>query len=107
MFRVGSLPLYETRRRLAEGHWPSYRLSVTGSGWRDEDLTLADRMFRCQNPQVPCGLVLDRDLNAAINLSTLAESSSERRNACGEGSAGWDHIVPVKLPSLKQKPNIV
>jgi putative transposase len=28
-------------------------------------LTLADRTYRCQ----PCGLVIDRDINAAVNLA--------------------------------------
>ena len=53
-------------------------------GWVDEDLTLADRTFHCQS----CGLVINRDLNAARNLEKLAESSSDSQNACGEGSAG-------------------
>ncbi len=41
----------------------------SGCGWRDVDLTLADRVFHCRNSQRPdCGLVLDRDRNAAINI---------------------------------------
>jgi putative transposase len=39
----------------------------------DEDLTLADRLFQCED----CGQVLNRDLNAAINLAKLAGSSPE------------------------------
>jgi transposase len=34
----------------------------------DETVTLADRTFHCQQ----CGLVMDRDLIAAINLVKLA-----------------------------------
>jgi putative transposase len=70
----------------------------------DEDLTLADRIFRCEQ----CGLVVDRDLNAAINLAKLAKlagSSSERQNACGEESAGWGLRAQVQLSPLKQEPN--
>ena len=53
------------------------------------DLTLSDRVFRCPL----CGLVLDRDYNAALNVANyyyiyqlfpVAESSSETLNACGE-----------------------
>ncbi|MFX0185912.1 MAG: RNA-guided endonuclease InsQ/TnpB family protein [Candidatus Hodarchaeota archaeon] len=56
------------------------------------DLTLADRSYRCPL----CGLVLDRDYNAALNLENyyhkykpqltrnVAESSAETLNACGE-----------------------
>jgi hypothetical protein len=48
---------------------------------------------------------MDRDLNAAINLSTLAGSSSESRNACGEVSAGSGLATQVKLASVKQEPD--
>lgn len=37
-------------------------------GWRDEQLTLADRVFVCHE----CGNVTDRDYNAAKNLAALA-----------------------------------
>ena len=69
----------------------------------DEDLDLGDRVFVCQNPA--CGLVLDRDLNAARNLAKLAGSSSERQNACGEESAGYGLAAVVNLSPLKQEPN--
>ena len=95
---------YGSRVVLADRWEPSSK-TCSGCGWVDEDLTLADRTFRCQNPDGPCGLVLDRDLNAAINLSKLAGSSSDSQNACGEGSAGHSLMAAVKLPSLKQEPN--
>lgn len=53
-------------------------------GWVNEALSLADRTFICQK----CGLVIDRDLNAAINLRTVAVSFIDIQNACGEKSAG-------------------
>jgi transposase len=47
----------------------------------DEKLTLAERTFVCRNPERPdCGLVMDRDLNAAINLSKLAGSSPDSQD---------------------------
>ena len=52
--------------------------------------------------------MLDRDLNAAINLAKLAKlagSSSERQNACGEESAGQGFAALVKLSPVKQEPN--
>jgi putative transposase len=70
-------------------------------GWQDEDLTLADRTFRCEQ----CGFVLDRDLNAARNLVKLAGSSSESQNACGEESAGQSLVALVKLSPMKQEPD--
>jgi putative transposase len=56
-------------------------------------LSLSERVFRCQG----CGLVTDRDVNAARNLLKLAASGAERVNARGgtvrPGLAGH---VPVK-----------
>jgi putative transposase len=52
--------------------------TCSGCGWRKEDLTLADRTFVCQ----ACGLVLDRDLNAALNLRNTVSSTGI--NACGD-----------------------
>jgi putative transposase len=43
--------------------------TCSGCGWRDPDLTLADRVFHCLNPARPdCRLALDRDRNAARNI---------------------------------------
>ena len=86
---------------LVASRWEPSSKTCSGCGWVDEDLTLADRIFRCEQ----CGLVLDRDLNAAINLAKLAGSSSERQNACGEESAGLGLLAQVKLSPLKQEPN--
>jgi putative transposase len=92
---------YGSRVVVAERWEPSSK-TCSGCGWVDAELTLADRTFCCRNPQGGCGLVLDRDLNAAINLRKLAKvamlaqvadlagSSSERQNAYGGESAGGD-----------------
>jgi len=79
--------------------WYASSKTCSGCGWVDEDLALSDRVFHCRNLLVPCGLVLYRDLNAAINLERLAESSSDTENACGAGSAGRSRKAPVKLPA--------
>ena len=57
------------------------------------------REYKCS----VCGMVMDRDLNAAMNLKALAGSSPV--TACGEVSAGSDPVDRVKLTSLKQEPN--
>jgi putative transposase len=95
---------YGSRVVLASRWEPSSK-TCSGCGWVDAELTLAGRTFQCRNPQGGCGLVLDRDLNAAINLSKLAGSSSESENACGGESAGYGHVAAVELSSLKQEPN--
>jgi transposase len=48
-------------------------------------------------------MVLDRDLNAAINLAKLAGSLSDSLNACGAESAGSSRKAGVKL-SAKRGP---
>jgi putative transposase len=59
-------------------------------------LSLAERTFRCGS----CGLVLDRDVNAARNLLHLAVSGTERRNACG----GTVRPRPARHVPVKQEP---
>ncbi len=54
-----------------------------------EDLELSDRIYRCEY----CGLVLDRDLNAAINICTVGLTETGLADllaayACGDISAG-------------------
>ena len=67
------------------------------------DLPLGVRTFRCP----ACGLVLDRDLNAARNLAQLGErvagSSPETVNACGEGGTGQAGNGVVEPRSAKQE----
>jgi IS605 OrfB family transposase len=88
---------------LLASRWEPSSKTCSRCGWVDEDLTLADRVFHCQNPE--CLLVLERDLNAAVNLSQLAGSSSDSQNACGAASAGLSRTAQVKLTALKQEPN--
>jgi putative transposase len=61
--------------------------------WIKQDLTLADRVWMCER----CGTMHERDVNAAIMIETEAlrmisdvpvVASSERKIACGAGSAG-------------------
>jgi putative transposase len=117
---IGDVGLSEFRRQLTyKAAWYGCRVVVadrwapssktcSGCGWVDGDLTLADRTLRCENPARPdCGLVLDRDLNAAITLAQLADSSSDSLNACGGDGSGQRHVALVKPSSMKQEPNAV
>jgi len=59
-------------------------------------LSLAERVYKCDG----CGLVIDRDLNAAVNI-LVAGSAPETINAHGEtvrrgGQPGRATRVPVK-----------
>ena len=88
-------------RVILAGRWEPSSRQCSECGWIHADLTLSDRTFHCQQ----CGLVLDRDLNAAINLVQLAGSSSDSQNACGAASAGTRRKPRVKLAAEKQEPN--
>jgi putative transposase len=63
---------------VADRWYPSSK-TCSACGRRKPSLTLAERTFACE----ACGLVLDRDVNAAANLLRLAASGAERVNACG------------------------
>ncbi len=86
-------------RVLLASRWEPSSKTCSGCGWVDEDLTLASRTFHPQQ----CGLLLDRDLNAALNLERLAASLADTQNACGGGSAGAGRKPRVKLAPVKQE----
>ena len=55
--------IYDNRIVLVNRFFPSSK-TCSGCGWVSDNLTLSDREFVCE----ACGQVVDRDLNAAINL---------------------------------------
>ncbi|MCL1870533.1 MAG: transposase [Promicromonosporaceae bacterium] len=54
---------------LTADRWFPSSKTCSGCGQPKDDLTLADRTYQCP----ACGLVIDRDLNAAVNLATWGE----------------------------------
>jgi putative transposase len=87
----------EIRRQLTyKAEWQSVHLvtidrfypsskTCSGCGYIKPKLGLSERTFICEE----CGLVLDRDVNAAMNLKVVAVSSIDTQNACGAASAGY------------------
>jgi putative transposase len=73
---------YGSRLVVADRFYPSSK-TCSGCGWVKAKLTLAERTFTCE----ACGLVIDRDLNAARNLAKLvhyvAQSGWETQTARG------------------------
>ena len=90
---------YGSKVVLADRWEPSSK-RCSGCGHIKEALLLSERSYRCD----VCGLVVDRDRNAALTLRKLADSSSESHNAGGEGSAGLCRTALVKLPPMKHEP---
>jgi putative transposase len=58
--------LYGSKLVVADRWFPSSK-TCSSCGTKKETLTLKERVFECSH----CGFVLDRDLNAAINLSKV------------------------------------
>ncbi len=61
--------------------------TCSACGWIDEDQNLGDRTFICED----CGLVIDRDLNAALNIlkeAVRTTGSFSESDAYGQGSSG-------------------
>lgn len=56
---------------IADRWYPSSK-TCSRCGWRKPSRTLAERTFRCE----ACGLVIDRDVNSAINLLKLATGTA-------------------------------
>jgi putative transposase len=85
---------------VADRWYPSSK-TCSGCGTVKTKLSLSERVYRCD----ACGLVLDRDVNAARNLLSLAASGAERQNARGgtvrPSPAGH---VPVNLePGIRKR----
>jgi putative transposase len=92
---------------VAPRRFPSTRL-CSSCGRLHGKMPLSQRVFRC----VACGLEIDRDLNAAINLKkyglahlTGPTASSAGSHACGDPSGGGTALLgwPTSHGSLKQE----
>mgnify|MGYP001079358659 CR=1 FL=1 len=59
--------------------WFASSKTCSNCGAINSDLKLSDRVYKCD-----CGLEIDRDLNAAINLKKYYRAKHVRINACGD-----------------------
>ncbi|MCL5999320.1 MAG: transposase [Chloroflexi bacterium] len=90
---IADVGLYEFRRQIVyKGAWYGCRVSFADPfypstkrcskcGHIKAEMSLGQRVYMCD----ACDLVLDRDLNAALNLEQLITASSAGSDACGEG----------------------
>jgi putative transposase len=96
---------------LADRFYPSSK-TCSGCGAVKAKLRLSERMFRCER----CGLILDRDLNAATNLAALVggasspsrgatvnEPAGNPRKTCTAGT-GYRHGKTIPEPGYGQRP---
>jgi len=109
---IADVGFYEFRRQLeykcrwygsqlvmAPRRFPSSKL-CSGCGHKKKEISLSEREYVCEE----CGVRIDRDLNAALNL--VAASWSETLNACGEDVRLGGSTRPVEQTSVKQELNI-
>ena len=98
---------------LADRWFPSTK-RCSRCGNVKEEMDLSERIYVCENPT--CGLVIDRDLNAALNLAAWASQAHKPgpyREFLGKGETPVERRAladpsrngSVKLPSRKQEPN--
>jgi len=99
---IADVGFYEFRRQMAYiGQWYGCQIILADRfypsskrcsrcGHIQETLDLCTRVYICDH----CGLTIDRDLNAAINLEHLTTGSSPERYACGESvSPGYQAVL--------------
>jgi len=82
---------YGCQLTVADRWYPSSK-TCSGCGQLKPDLTLADRTYRC----AVCGLSLDRDVNAAINLARWPASSRH-------STTGSTHHQYPQLPDASSR----
>jgi putative transposase len=100
--RLADASLAELRRQLAyktawaggklvqaEPFYPSSK-TCSGCGHVKAKLALSQRVFDCE----VCGLAIDRDLNAAVNLARLVASDDCRREWTGDLNARGGNVSP-------------
>jgi putative transposase len=81
---------------VAADRWYPSSKTCSACGRRKPSLTLRERTFQCES----CGLVMDRDVNAARNLLKLAGSGPESLNARG----GTPRPRSARHVPVKQEP---
>jgi len=109
---IADVGFYEFRRQLEyKCKWYGSQLVVasrtfpsskkcSSCGHKKKDLSLSEREYVCET----CGMRIDRDLNAALNLVTV--SLPETLTACGEDVRPCRSTGFAMQTSVKQEPNI-
>ena len=111
---IADVGFYEFRRQLEYKRlWYGSELLVVSRsfpsskmcsqcGHRKKEISLSEREYHCEQ----CGLRINRDLNAALNL--VAVSLPETENACREDvRLHADSLESLRAASEKQEPNII
>ena len=110
---ITDVGFYEFRRQmLYKGQWYGCQIILaprfypsskrcSQCGHVQATLELGTRVYICEQ----CGLMIDRDLNAAINLEQLTTGSSPGSYACGESVSPGFQAVLVEAGIEQQSTN--
>ena len=111
---IEDVGFYEFRRQMVyKGQWYGCQVLLANRfypsskrcsqcGHIQATLDLGTRVYICDY----CGLIIDRDLNAALNLEQLATGSSPERYACGEMISPGYQAVLVEAGTEQQSTNV-
>ncbi|MFB7312953.1 RNA-guided endonuclease InsQ/TnpB family protein [Streptomyces sp. NPDC056192] len=91
---------YGSQLAVLDRWWPSSK-TCSECGWRNPSLTLAERVFTCMQ----CGLIEDRDMNAARNIERHAVPTPNSQVASDKGetqNARGADVSPVSLRTGRQ-----
>ncbi|GGR30891.1 RNA-guided endonuclease InsQ/TnpB family protein [Deinococcus ruber] len=84
---------YGTALHLADRWYPSSK-TCSDCGWKKADLTLNDRTWVCED----CGVIHDRDVNAALNLKNLVPKVlAPQDEVVLPGGYRERHALPVEV----------
>ena len=83
--------------RYVDRFFPSSKL-CHGCGHKNTSLTLSDRAWTCTN----CGIIHDRDTNAAINILNQATLGARESNADGETSSAVRRSATEQVQGQEQ-----
>ncbi|WP_338010166.1 zinc ribbon domain-containing protein [Ktedonobacter racemifer] len=96
--QMGYKTFWQGENLLWADRWFASTKLCSGCNHIKEEIDLSERIYVCEHPA--CGLVIDRDLNAALNLAALAilylsgqpgpyrEFLGKGETPVGEGSSG-------------------
>ena len=105
-YRFRELLTYKAERAgiklvIADRFYPSSK-TCSHCGSIKSDLKLSDRVFKCNS----CGLEIDRDLNASLNLCRLGSSTVSSTGIKVCGVPHQTGVAKAKQGTMKQKLNI-
>ena len=70
------------------GRFEKSSKTCSNCGWINDSLTLKDRVFSCP----VCGLEIDRDLNAGINIKAFGVANAQRTQSDSKTSSEANHV---------------